>query len=180
VAHVRACYGQAGGVVTAETPHETFMKAEQYFDAGDNLATRPLGEHSRPTRSRDNLGTSPDWELVGNLRREVAKYLPGQHGDAKIGYFAVTEQGVVKFFRVKQVTKGRWAGKVFVDIQASDDMHPIRTSQRLASVLSKISEDPVGAAKLYASELGNCYACNRTLTDPESIALGIGPVCRNK
>ena len=155
VNHVRACYEQAGTVITTE----------------------------RPTAVP--VGVSPDWELVNNLRREVAKYLPGQHGGDKIGYFAVVGEGgpagyMAKFYRVKQLGKGKWAGKVFVDAQASDDYHPVRDPRSLVSVLAKISNDPVGAAKLYASELGNCYACNRTLTDPESISLGIGPVCRNK
>lgn len=34
------------------------------------------------------------------------------------------------------------------------------------------------AGKTYALESGNCYVCGRTLTDPTSIRLGIGPVCR--
>ena len=36
------------------------------------------------------------------------------------------------------------------------------------------------AGKMYAMESGNCYRCNRLLTDPVSIKLGIGPTCRNK
>lgn len=162
VAHVRACYTQGGGVATLE---------------------RPVANHHDASGVSLRYST-PDWELVGNLRREVAQYLPGKHGADKIGYFAVMapeeEGGHVKFYRVKLVGKGRWAGRLFVDVQASDDYWPIKSPVALAWVLAKIAEDPTGAAKLYASELGNCYACNRTLTDPESIALGIGPVCRNK
>lgn len=30
----------------------------------------------------------------------------------------------------------------------------------------------------YAMQSGNCYVCGRLLTEPESIKLGIGPVCR--
>lgn len=33
------------------------------------------------------------------------------------------------------------------------------------------------AGKMYALESGNCCRCNRTLTDPLSIARGIGPTC---
>jgi hypothetical protein len=43
--------------------------------------------------------------------------------------------------------------------------------------------DPAAASeagKRYAQESGNCYRCNRVLTTPESIALGIGPVCAGK
>jgi len=28
--------------------------------------------------------------------------------------------------------------------------------------------------------IGRCRVCGRTLTDPESVALGIGPVCRQR
>lgn len=36
------------------------------------------------------------------------------------------------------------------------------------------------AGKLYALESGNCYRCGRVLTNPESIAAGIGPYCAGK
>lgn len=34
--------------------------------------------------------------------------------------------------------------------------------------------------KAYAQESGNCYICGRLLTDPESIEMGIGPICAGK
>lgn len=36
------------------------------------------------------------------------------------------------------------------------------------------------AGKMYAKESGNCYICNRMLTTPESLAVGIGPTCARK
>jgi hypothetical protein len=36
------------------------------------------------------------------------------------------------------------------------------------------------AAIRYGKELGRCGICNRTLTNNDSIALGIGPVCAEK
>jgi hypothetical protein len=33
-------------------------------------------------------------------------------------------------------------------------------------------------ALAYVRETGTCGVCHRTLTDPESVALGIGPICR--
>lgn len=35
-------------------------------------------------------------------------------------------------------------------------------------------------AAAYGHETGACMCCGRTLTNPESIALGIGPICRDK
>jgi hypothetical protein len=36
------------------------------------------------------------------------------------------------------------------------------------------------AGKMYARESGNCYVCNRMLTDPVSIEQGIGPSCAKR
>lgn len=48
----------------------------------------------------------------------------------------------------------------------------------LVDAIRILEEDPGMAAKGYAMESGNCYVCGRLLTEPESIELGIGPVCR--
>ena len=40
--------------------------------------------------------------------------------------------------------------------------------------------DPKAAALAYAKASGNCYKCDRTLTTPESLAAGIGPVCSGR
>lgn len=40
--------------------------------------------------------------------------------------------------------------------------------------------DPLEAAVRYGRETGRCSICDRTLSNPESIKLGIGPICRSK
>lgn len=40
-----------------------------------------------------------------------------------------------------------------------------------------ILQDPLSAAKVHGKQTGQCCVCRRTLTDPNSIAAGIGPVC---
>lgn len=49
-----------------------------------------------------------------------------------------------------------------------------------ARFLVEDRESQEAAGKMYAMESGNCYRCNRLLTDPVSIQLGIGPTCRLK
>lgn len=46
--------------------------------------------------------------------------------------------------------------------------------------LNKIAADPVGEAAAYGKETGSCSCCGRELTDPVSIARGIGPICESK
>lgn len=102
---------------------------------------------------------------------------PGWITSVKDGRYAIEEDGVLKFFRVK---KGRNPGFVFLDIQASDDWHAIRDLARIRRVIAEIAKDPKGAMLRYGRELGECGHCGRTLTDEASRAAGIGPVCASK
>lgn len=93
------------------------------------------------------------------------------------GHFAVEYEGVLRFYRVKKATKGRWAGRTFVNRLSSENYVMIsRAESDAARVL--IDAAPQAAAERYAREIGRCYACNRQLTDAESRRLGIGPECR--
>lgn len=48
------------------------------------------------------------------------------------------------------------------------------------AMLSAIEADPKGCAIAYGKATGNCCICSKTLTNPESIAAGIGPYCAKK
>jgi hypothetical protein len=51
----------------------------------------------------------------------------------------------------------------------------------MVTVARKIVDaDPKVAMLRYGQELGQCGHCYRTLTNDESRAVGIGPVCRAK
>jgi hypothetical protein len=45
------------------------------------------------------------------------------------------------------------------------------------AALTAIAADPQDAAVRYGRETGSCGCCGRELTDPTSIAAGIGPIC---
>lgn len=61
---------------------------------------------------------------------------------------------------------------------------PQRLDSRLAddvkAVLLEAAGDPLTAAIRYGKETGACSCCGRDLTNPDSIAAGIGPICREK
>lgn len=48
-----------------------------------------------------------------------------------------------------------------------------------AIILSTMA-DPLAAAIAYGKRTGACSCCGRTLSDPVSVNLGIGPVCKSK
>jgi hypothetical protein len=93
------------------------------------------------------------------------------------GRYAVTgTDGVTKFYRV--TNKG---GHYRLFVYASDTQHPLNNWSTAVSVLRQIDADGIEkAAVRFGVELGSCYRCGRTLTDPTSRALGIGPDCRQK
>lgn len=96
-------------------------------------------------------------------------------------YALVSEQdGKTYFFRVDRPTEGRWNGYTFVKVQAGDDLWPLKDAAKRANVLAQIAADPEAASKRYGHEIGSCGVCGRTLTDEQSRADGIGPICKDK
>lgn len=101
------------------------------------------------------------------------------------GKYAFTaDAGHTAFAQVSRPTRGRWVGRVFVDLLVGAPGDWRKIAQRGAAattILAKI--DTFGAQESmarYGHEHGRCGACESPLSDPESIALGIGPVCRRR
>lgn len=94
-------------------------------------------------------------------------------------HYVVTIDGVDKFYRVTWGKKGgKWEGYTFLEAQASDDHWPIKNKDAREAVFAAIREQGVmECIARYGLALGKCGICSKTLTDPDSIARGIGPVC---
>lgn len=57
----------------------------------------------------------------------------------------------------------------------------VRDPQRMIDIAKRINEaGPYEAMIRYGQEIGSCGHCGRELTNQESRAAGIGPICRNK
>lgn len=92
--------------------------------------------------------------------------------------YAVEIDGVLKFYKIKP---GNKPGFYFIDVQASDELHPIRNrASKDAIVAAIIAAGPDACMARYGQEIGSCGRCGRTLTDAESRARGIGPDCLGK
>ena len=50
----------------------------------------------------------------------------------------------------------------------------------IAAARFLVQGDHNAAGKMYAQQSGKCYVCNRLLTNPLSIASGIGPICASR
>lgn len=154
-----------------------------------NALDKNLGEQATSYTSRmdrESLWTRENTSRwIDNLKakvRELRAAAPQTISPAPVvtvadGRYAVEEDGVLRFFKVKN---GNRAGFVFLDVQASDEWHSIRNLARIRAILALIAADPKTAMIRYGHELGVCGRCGRTLTDEESRAAGIGPICASK
>ena len=99
------------------------------------------------------------------------------------GRYALDIDGKFRCFRVNTPTKGKWEGFTFLkEVFGGGGIgkpreDAIRNRDIRNSVLPAISEDSEALAR-YGQELGICGNCGLPLTDEESRAIGIGPVCR--
>lgn len=108
----------------------------------------------------------------------VGQPLPFPEGRYAILAGAMTKDDV-KFYKIDAPTEGRWAGYVFVKTQASDDLYPVRSRSAREEIINTIIEQGWKECLLrYGREIGKCGHCGRTLTNKESRAYGIGPICR--
>jgi hypothetical protein len=94
------------------------------------------------------------------------------------GRYAVPTPGEANehgFFKLWIGDRGGWS----LRRQLSDDFVPMERTQQL-KVLARIASDPLGYSALFGQLIGACGVCGRTLTNDESRAIGIGPVCRER
>lgn len=98
------------------------------------------------------------------------------------GRYAIRNaENVVEFFEVDQPPKGnRWHGWTFVKrlIGNPGDYRKVRIKGDAATaILKQLVTDPLAAMTLYGKESGVCGNCASPLSDPESLARGLGPIC---
>lgn len=133
-------------------------------------------EHVRVCYGQASTG-QPATGPRGEIR---TTYGPKTPVPAPAGRYAVElEDGRLHFFKLSKPEEGRWAGYTFLSEQASDEYFPVRGMRR-DEVLVLIVKNPQEAMLRYGKEIGSCGHCGRTLTNEESRAAGIGPICRGK
>lgn len=100
--------------------------------------------------------------------------------EVPVGRYAVEINETLAFVKVDRPEEGRWAGYTFVSRQLGDDF--VRVSrQQSTAILNAIRKNGFEEAMIrYGRELGICGDCGRKLTNEESRAAGIGPICRAK
>jgi hypothetical protein len=64
--------------------------------------------------------------------------------------------------------------------KSQPDEHSNRVMRALDVLMQADKSGQKGYGEAYALWSKNCYVCGKLLTDPISISLGIGPICRGE
>jgi hypothetical protein len=205
VAEVRVCFGatsvsgSAGDFINSQQPEwdwggdapllppMTQLEEDLEIQRREREEDRRVAEYKSRRDSRDLSGFNPS-HIGGNRSMPsqttwatVNKAAEGLPNIKSVHYAIRNPDGEFRFYRVDKPQSGRWAGKTFIKVQASDEYHRLSSGPvEQLRIINEILVDPRKAAEDYGHEIGSCAICNRTLTDPESIERGIGPICAGK
>lgn len=138
---------------------------------------------------------SADKQADTLIQRMESGYEPLNLSNVPSGRYAIPHGensdglGTVAFYTIDNIKdpNSKWFNWVFVNILASDtkircgSQRPNQFYQgKHENLLRGIAKDPYAAAILFGKLIGKCSICGRTLTDPESIDRGIGPICADR
>lgn len=160
-------------------------KAIAYLVALSNERSTVAEDVARAwAESADRADVSAKIDWLKDQPKLVNSGVGTESYDVPAGRYAVRYeiQGAPKtvFLKVSRPTDGPFAGRVFVNIQAGDELHRVAPAAR-DLFLRMIEEAGLAeASKLYGREIGSCGVCGRTLTDEDSRTAGIGPKCAAK
>lgn len=103
-----------------------------------------------------------------NLRLAAYQFAPAKATSANPGAIYVTTKpkGGEKVYLGK-IMNGKFMGSFACTSDQQDE-------------IIKVASDPKAAAVAYGKEFGQCSCCGRVLSDPVSVANGIGPICADK
>lgn len=96
-------------------------------------------------------------------------------------------EGTLKITPSKESSRnagGVWVkadGEFLGGITAAGEFKPRHGAPAwVTEAIKRVANDPAGEARLFGQRTGKCCCCARELTDGDSIAAGIGPICAEK
>jgi Family of unknown function (DUF6011) len=167
----------------------TKKTASKWIAALKALPNKPLAERTiqrDPARPPVDVMKGRTYVVYEKIQtdegeREIGKVVT-PNGEVLIGSYGIDTSkdsrfaNDTSFFKVwinEDFGKG-WGVKMYVSDDTSRVSIAVPTQ---VDVIKIIAQDPLAASKLFGQEFGRCGVCGRGLTNDESRALGIGPVC---
>lgn len=180
-------YGQKNSRRTAprsDAPSEKQLAfARQLWEA----TTVPGGEHTSWDDFAEQLRTKGEWtkrsmsKLIDGLKPLADKVRAEERAAASTSRAAQSAEVPVGMHkhddRIYRVVVSRESGRRYAK-QLSEDGTHFDYAQGAIRNLSADTLLSLEEAMEFGKATGQCCVCARTLTNPESIELGIGPICR--
>lgn len=159
-----------------EKDAELGAKARAWTDGMTGAGKWVAGRDTNVSKWIDSLkAKNAELNAAAKLAPKAAPVVE-DFGNVPTGYYALSTEDGIKFYRVTRSDDGR----TFLRVQASDEFHLIRNLVTKTEIINAILADVRGAHALYGQHIGRCGRCHRTLTDELSRSRGIGPDCWEK
>jgi hypothetical protein len=117
--------------------------------------------------------------LIDAPKKPQGMGVPDTIPDGRYAYLS-DEYGKIVFYRVVTARDGVTRKVQKVLGSPGDFRYTTTTKTEADKFIQAIVGDPAFASQLFGHAVGACGVCGSPLTDPESIRLGIGPVCAKK
>lgn len=152
--------------------------SEKQLIAVQNGITKAAAKREEKQKQRNEkmggeVNVSAIEKLFDNARESGLKKLAFRTEGMKISAAKETSRNPgALYVEHNGVYSGKIIGGQFIPNYAAKE-------DTLAAILD-IATNPLEKARFYGRETGICSCCGRELTDPISVANGIGPICENK
>lgn len=117
--------------------------------------------------------------MINQPKKPQAMAIPESIPDGRYAYLN-DELGKIVFYRVVTARDGVTRKVQKVLGSPGDFRYVVTTKTEADKFIQAIVGDPGFASQLFGTAVGACGVCGSPLTDPESIRLGIGPICAKK
>lgn len=132
------------------------------------LATQNVEEQNKPKETGEFLSlVEKMYKAVKTKSRKFTLHLP------LVTISTVTKGVNVGCLYISE--NGDYVGKI-----TSDGVVKANLSEDAYNLLLDANDNLLELAKVYGHETGCCSVCGRTLSDPLSIQMGIGPICAER
>lgn len=190
VDHVKSCYANKYNPEQVKAP--LWPASEPQIDYVLSLQSERILPEQWKVYEKDVLKTKERDEVSGIItmlkefpHRDKSKVQ--REWDMPAGRYAICWENDGEdewwFYLVDKPTEGRWKGYTFIKrlIGSPGDYKKVSLSQDdRFEALEAIEEDPKQAMIDYGLQTKVCGRCGSPLTDPDSRARGIGPICAMK
>lgn len=204
VADVRACHEHAGKTTTATVKNGPMWPASpKQIDYALGLQLERQLPDGYTMVTREDLMIMERDQVSGKITflKSLPRSGPGVSGGRKEwampeGRYALRVMDAAdslkpkdmrhvewKFYEVDKPTEGRWAGYTFIKMLiGAPGRYRKETMGKVMRdrILQMIEDNPKQAMINYGLQSGVCGRCASPLTDPDSLARGLGPICAGK